>query len=111
MKHKIRNKKLKGMTLVEVIVALAVFSIMCAGMAKCATSVNIIVRDNIYFNQKMNAQNPVIDVKDATANVSTQTFTVTFEGKAGSITLDRFAGNEVPQLNNGLNFSFFQEHV
>lgn len=105
-----RKAKLKGMTLVEVIVALAVFTIMTSAMALCAGSVSKIVTDNIYFNAKMNTQRPVVDNMEDVApeNVSELKFTVGIGSTKYTFSTDKNTAAETAQSGNGLNFKYLK---
>ncbi len=105
-----RKAKLKGMTLVEVIVALAVFTIMTSAMALCAGSVSKIVTDNIYFNAKMNQQRPIIDNMSDVGpeNVTAMKFTVTIGSTQYSLSTDKNTAAETAQSGNGLNFKYLK---
>ena len=88
-----RNTKLKGMTLVEVIVALAVFTIMasllvtaCMSVSKSIVRTNRLVREiNI---QAPLAENRITNDKDKVEDVSDSQNTIVIKSKSGVTLVD-----------------------
>ncbi len=104
-----RKLRLKGMTLVEVIVALGVFTIMTSAMALCAGSVSKIVTENIYFNKKMNEQRVVVDnMQDVgDTNITDVNMQITLGSTSYSLNTAKNTAEE-NYCNNGLNFKYLK---
>lgn len=64
---KLMKKRLKGMTLVEVIIALCIFTIMTSAMAMCITSASKAMISDSHFRSKMNTLDPVFQNIDPNA--------------------------------------------
>ncbi len=70
------NKKLSGMTLIEVIVSLFVFSVIALLMVKMGSVTKSLMMNTNHLNNKTNAEGPVAAVRDADAlNNAVMTFT------------------------------------
>ncbi|MBQ7131900.1 MAG: prepilin-type N-terminal cleavage/methylation domain-containing protein [Oscillospiraceae bacterium] len=104
-----RKARLKGMTLVEVIVALAVFTIMTSAMALCAGSVSKIVTENIFFNRKMNEQRVIVDnMQDVgDENVADVKMQITLQSTSYTLNTAKNTAEE-NHCNNGLNFKYLK---
>lgn len=57
------KKKLKGMTLVEVLVALAVFAVMSSLLAGACAWVTSIIKKTDKINKKVSIEAPMVEVK------------------------------------------------
>ncbi len=101
--------RLKGMTLVEVIVALAVFTIMTSAMALCAGSVSKIVTENIFFNMKMNEQRVIVDnMQDVgDENVTDMSMQITLNSTSYTLATAKNTAEE-NHCENGLNFKYIK---
>lgn len=107
---KIMRKRLKGMTLVEIIIALCVFTIMATAMATCASSASKMAISDARFRNKMNDQGPVIDNRRTQDTITTTVsgVTVGFDGITKSYSGEHTVGDEtITNSENGLNFSYF----
>lgn len=58
---KIKKKSLKGMTLVEIIISLAVVAIMTVLLVAAASAVNAYIRSSNNVNKKVSVQAPVAE--------------------------------------------------
>lgn len=83
-----KNSKLKGMTLVEVIVALAVFTIMSSLLVTACIGVSTSITHTNRFVREVNVQSPVAEngITDAVKvdAVSDGTNTIVIKNKSGS---------------------------
>lgn len=111
---KLLKKRLKGMTLVEVIVALCVFTIMTSAMASCASTASRISKDCANQRTKMNIQADVADnrgVNDTTV-ISGNTVTVGFDNGGHTVVAIRSGRqticNDTVVSDNGINYSYFE---
>ncbi len=66
-KPTLARKKLKGMTLIECIIALLVFTLMGAMMAVICSTVTSLMLNTNHMNNKTNAESPAAAVQDVTA--------------------------------------------
>lgn len=66
-KKRLVRKKLKGMTLIECIIALLVFTLMGAMMAVICSTVTSLMLNTNHLNNKTNAEAPAAAVQDVTA--------------------------------------------
>lgn len=64
---KLNKKKLKGMTLVEVIIALVIFVLLCTIMVRVGTITNSLLRNTDRMNNKTAAESPIGSVQDVDA--------------------------------------------
>lgn len=70
------NKKVSGMTLIEVIISMLVFSIIALLMVKMGSVTKSLMMNTNHMNNKTNAEAPVAAVRDADAlNNAVQNFT------------------------------------
>lgn len=67
MKRK-NKKSLKGITLAEVIVSLAVVSILSLLLVKTTESINRVTRSSNTINKKVSVQAPIAEIKDTAAS-------------------------------------------
>lgn len=114
MKKKV-SKKLKGMTLVEIIISIAVFAVMVAILITAANAVNQYTKAANKLNKKVAVQGPIAEAQykndaylldddvEITVNNS-----VKLKGKAYSVA-DPTAPTEAGDLNSGLNFKFIAD--
>ena len=65
------KKKLKGMTLVEVLVALAVFTVISALLASACAGICTIVRKTDKLNKKIANEAPKAEIRDGVATTDT----------------------------------------
>lgn len=66
-KKPLTRKKLKGMTLIECIIALLVFTLMGAMMAVICSTVTSLMLNTNHMHNKTNAEAPAAAVQDVTA--------------------------------------------
>lgn len=66
-KKRLIRKKLKGMTLIECIIALLVFTLMGAMMAVICSTVTSLMLNTNHLNNKTNAEAPAAAVQDVAA--------------------------------------------
>ncbi len=108
------RKKLKAMTLVEVIVALAVFAIISALLASACANVCSIRQKADRLNKKISVEAPAAELKDdnhpvtdASGNSET-TMTLTVGGKSFEVSGKKYVTND-PDNNyeDGGNFKYF----
>lgn len=64
MKMKKSNKKAKGMTLIEVIIALAIFSLLAVIMVDIGSTTKSLMRQTNHLNRKTAAEAPIGSVQD-----------------------------------------------
>lgn len=78
------KKRLKGMTIIEIIVSLALFTVMSAVLLTACLYVNrMIIRTNKLTN-KVNYQSPIAENKlNTDANVTANSGTVSFRDSSG----------------------------
>lgn len=74
------KKKLKGMTLVEVLVALAVFAIISSVLASSIAGVCSIIRRTDRLNKKINNEAPAAEVQNIGTSTENLDITLKVEG-------------------------------
>lgn len=109
------SKKLKGMTLIEIIISIAVLAIMSAILITAAQSINQHTKAANQLNKKVAVQGPIAEAQykndayllddDVTIIVNNS---VEIKGKAYSVA-DPTAPTEAGDLNSGLNFKFIAD--
>lgn len=102
-----KKKSLKGMTLVEIVIAMAVMAIMstvvvvsCSNVAKMKVSTNAL-------NKKINYEAPVADSRSTSTSKSTETPNQKIVLKYGSNTYE--VDGSVYEVNEESNFSNYGE--
>jgi prepilin-type N-terminal cleavage/methylation domain-containing protein len=113
MKKKI-SKKLKGMTLIEIIISIAVFAVMGLMLVTAATSINQHTKSANKLNKKVAVQGPIAEAQykndaylvddDVTIKVNGS---IEIKGKAYSV-VDPTAPTD-DEANSGLNFQFIAD--
>ncbi|MBQ8926746.1 MAG: prepilin-type N-terminal cleavage/methylation domain-containing protein [Oscillospiraceae bacterium] len=86
-----KRRSLKGMTLVEIVIALFIFSLMALMMARLAEVVVSLNRNANQVNRKTAAQAPIAEMQNTNGNVSdlendNLRISVTVAGKTVSVT-------------------------
>lgn len=71
--HKKTKKTVKGMTLIECLIALCVFSIAAAVMVETGIVVNKTLQSSVHLNRKVAAQSPMAETQD-TASATQEGF-------------------------------------
>lgn len=120
---KVIKTKVKGMTLIEIIISIAVLAIIGSMMARIGTLSNNFLRNSVHVNEKTVVEGPVAaaanpnssfaeqktDGADADGNVG---ITVTTGGKNINIKAKRYTtshaadGKDIAQTNGNMNVDF-----
>ncbi|MGN0620593.1 MAG: type II secretion system protein J [Porcipelethomonas sp.] len=113
-----RTKKAKGMTLVEVIVALAVFTIISALLASAGAGICIIMRKTDRLNKKISNEAPNAEVRDNTAcpvptesdgSESEAAMILSIDGKNYQVSgKEHIAADDENNYEEGGNFRYFE---
>ena len=81
-----KNKKLKGMSLVEIVVSIAVFAAISLILVTVGASVNAHQKDTIKVNRKVAVQGPVAEAQnDDNALLLNDTFKITVAKKGDAL--------------------------
>lgn len=114
MKNKF-SKKLQGMTLIEIIIAIAVLAVMGLVLVTTAQVINQHTKAANQLNKKVAVQGPIAEAQyenDAYMIADDVKITVNgsveIKGKAYSV-VDPSAPTEADDLNSGLNFKFIAD--
>lgn len=103
------KKKLKGMTLVEVLVALAVFSIISAVLASSVAMICSIVRKTDRLNEKITQEAPAAELRSG-EQYATDNFTITVGGYTKTVTIEMYQATEPTDNTHdeGGDFKYFK---
>lgn len=104
-----KKKKLYGMTLVEVIVAIAIFAIISALLASAAANVCSISRDTIKLNRRISNETPDAELKKA-AEKSQSEMILTVDKKKYTVKGEKCVTSDDPENNydDGGDFKYFE---
>lgn len=109
------SKKLQGMTLIEIIIAIAVLAVMGLVLVTTAQVINQHTKAANQLNKKVAVQGPIAEAQyenDAYMIADDVKITVNgsveIKGKAYSV-VDPSAPTEADDLNSGLNFKFIAD--
>ena len=109
------SKKLQGMTLIEIIIAIAVLAVMGLVLVTTAQVINQHTKAANQLNKKVAVQGPIAEAQyknDAYMIADDVKITVNnsveIKGKAYSV-IDPSAPTEADDLNSGLNFKFIAD--
>jgi prepilin-type N-terminal cleavage/methylation domain-containing protein len=91
-----RKKTAKGTTLIECIIALAVFAMLGTILVLTSSTINALVRSSNNINKKVTRESPIAEVQD-TSNATIAgnvTIKVTMNGKERTVTGSRYETDE-----------------
>lgn len=104
-----RKKKLIGMTLVEVIVALAVFSIISAMLASACMGVVDIVRKTDRMNKKISNEAPKAELQNGGNEQSgDDSLTIKVEDSTYTIPVKKYVVTDISGIDDGGDFKYFE---
>lgn len=120
---KVIKTKVKGMSLVEIIISIAVLAIIGSMMARIGTLSNNFLRNSIHVNEKTVVEGPVAAAANPSSNFAEQKtdgadadgnvgITVTTGGRAINIKAKRYTtshasdGKSIAQTNGNMNMDF-----
>lgn len=107
------KKKFKGMTLVEVLVALAVFTIISALLASAVAGVCNIVRKTDRLNKKISDEAPKAEQRNGGSLVtqpggSTDSMEIVINGNAYTVPVEKYVVTDVSGIDEGGDFKYFE---
>lgn len=107
------KKKLKGMTLVEVLVALAVFTIISALLASACAGVCNIVRKTDRLNKKISEEAPKAEQrKDGTLVTqpggSAYSMEIVINGNTYTVPVEKYVVTDSFGIDDGGDFKYFE---
>lgn len=104
------KKKLKGMTLVEVLIGLAVFTIMSSLLAGSVLMVCNIVRRTDKLNTRISNEAPNAEIKkDGVLDPIAPTVEIDFGGVKETVVCDKYIVTDKPENNyDGGNFKYIK---
>ncbi len=113
------KKTCKGMTLIEVIVAMAVFSLMALVMVKICTTTLEMTRNANHVNRKVTIQAPLAEIQNKDGTLTEQVDdNMKVSVKIGGVVVDvaaaqystakSVAGNDFAKTNANINLEFVE---
>lgn len=107
------KKKLKGMTLVEVLVALAVFTIISALLASAVAGVCNIVRKTDRLNKKISDEAPQAEQRNGGALVtkpdgSADSMEIVINGNTYTVPVEKYVVTDEKGIDDGGDFKYFE---
>lgn len=107
------KKKLKGMTLVEVLVALAVFTIISALLASACAGICNIVRKTDRLNKKISNEAPEAEQRNGGALVtqpdgSTDSIEIKIGDKTYTVPVEKYVVTDESGIDDGGDFKYFE---
>lgn len=101
------KKKLKGMTLVEVLVALAVFSVISALLASACAGVCNIVRKTDRLNKKISDEAPKAEQRQGTT-LPPDTIEIAIGGSIYTVPVEKYVVDDSTGIDDGGDFKYFE---
>lgn len=109
MKKQKNKKKLKGMTLVEVLVALAIFAIISSVLASTIAFVCNVFNRTDRLNKKINNEAPAAELQQVAAPTESISLTLTVEGTTYPINVDVYRTEDSDgNYEEGGDFKYFK---
>lgn len=106
------KKKLKGMTLVEVLVALAVFTIISALLASAVAGVCNIVRKTDRLNKKISDEAPQAEQRNGELvtqpDGSADSMEIVINGKSYTVPVKDYVVTDSSGIDDGGDFKYFE---
>ncbi len=112
-----KKKKLKGMTLIEIIISLFIFSLMALMMVRIATVCTNLTRNANHVNKKVTVQAPLAEIQNTDGTLTQQVddnmkITVSIGGHSVNVTGAQYStaqatvGNNFANTNANINLEF-----
>jgi hypothetical protein len=103
-----KKRKLKGITLVEIIVALCILTVITYGLVMACVSINSTIVHTYRVNRRINYQAPVVENRDKNKSEPAvdSAISFTFAGNTYVADIELYVASRRPEDNGGA-FRFF----
>ncbi len=103
------KKKLKGMTLVEVLVALAVFAVMSSLLAGACAGVTSIIKKTDKVNKKVSKEAPIVEVEAGVTEIPNANISIEANGTTVTVIGDVMAATDDSHIDDDTgNLKYFK---